>query len=175
MSFSSIADANNAIRRLYGVFEAETLDETLVRDDDLDAAIEVKGAAFTWDSPPPAQDSAAKRRGRTKVARAAAVAAAEKAAEEKARSDEDHVFRMRDIDLVIPRGQLVAVVGAVGAGKSSLLQGLIGEMRRTAGSVKFGGSVGYCPQSAWIQVRAAAMCLFFQCACAAADEWTCDT
>ena len=28
---------------------------------------------------------------------------------------------------------------------------MIGEMRRTAGSVKFKGSVAYCPQSAWIQ------------------------
>ncbi len=41
--------------------------------------------------------------------------------------------------------------GPVGSGKSSLLEGMIGEMRRTAGSVKFKGSVAYCPQSAWIQ------------------------
>ena len=44
-----------------------------------------------------------------------------------------------------------AVTGPVGSGKSSLLQGLIGEMRRTAGTVRFHGSVAYCPQSAWIQ------------------------
>ena len=54
----------------------------------------------------------------------------------------------------IPRGMLVAVVGPVGSGKTSLLQGLIGEMRKTSGSITFGGSVGYCPQSAWIQVGA---------------------
>ena len=44
--------------------------------------------------------------------------------------------------------------GSVGSGKTSLLQGLIGEMRKTSGSITFGGSVGYCPQSAWIQVGA---------------------
>jgi hypothetical protein len=33
-----------------------------------------------------------------------------------------------------------------------LLQGIIGEMRKTSGTVKFGGSVGYCGQSAWVQV-----------------------
>jgi ABC-type transporter Mla maintaining outer membrane lipid asymmetry ATPase subunit MlaF len=55
-------------------------------------------------------------------------------------------------NLSIPRGQLVAIVGPVGTGKTSLLQGIIGEMRRTSGTVKFGGSVSYCPQSAWIQV-----------------------
>lgn len=41
--------------------------------------------------------------------------------------------------------------GPVGSGKSSLLQGMIGEMRRTAGTVRFKGTVAYCPQSAWIQ------------------------
>ena len=60
-------------------------------------------------------------------------------------------FKVKNVSMSVPRGKLVAVVGRVGSGKSSLLQGLIGEMRRTEGTVKFGGSVGYCPQSAWIQ------------------------
>ena len=30
---------------------------------------------------------------------------------------------------------------------------LIGETRKTDGSIVFGGTVGYCPQSAWMQVR----------------------
>ena len=77
--------------------------------------------------------------------------AAEKKAE-KAKVDEENVFTLKDIDMSIPRGQLVAIVGAVGSGKTSLLQGIIGEMRRTSGSVKFGGSVAYSSQSAWIQV-----------------------
>jgi len=55
--------------------------------------------------------------------------------------------------MTIPRGQLVAIVGSVGCGKTSLLQGLIGEMRKTSGSIVFGGSVAYCAQSAWVQVR----------------------
>ena len=36
-------------------------------------------------------------------------------------------------------------------GKSSLLSGIIGEMRRITGSVYVSGSLGYCSQSAWIQ------------------------
>ncbi|KAJ7833819.1 hypothetical protein B0H13DRAFT_2428014 [Mycena leptocephala] len=59
-------------------------------------------------------------------------------------------FALHDITLSIPRGTLVAIVGRVGSGKSSLLQGLIGEMRTTAGKWAFSGSVAYCPQSAWI-------------------------
>lgn len=59
--------------------------------------------------------------------------------------------KIRDVTLSIPRGKLVAFVGPVGSGKTSLLQGIIGEMRKTSGSITFGGSVAYCPQSAWIQ------------------------
>ena len=29
--------------------------------------------------------------------------------------------------------------------------GLIGEMRKVQGSVTFGGTIGYCSQTAWIQ------------------------
>lgn len=53
-------------------------------------------------------------------------------------------------DMEIPRGQLTAIVGPVGSGKSSLLSGLLGDVA-TTGSVALGGRVGYCPQEAWIQ------------------------
>ena len=65
---------------------------------------------------------------------------------------EETLFKLKHIDSKVPRGQLLAIVGAVGSGKTSLLQGLIGDMRKTEGSVRFGGSLGYCSQSAWIQV-----------------------
>jgi hypothetical protein len=35
--------------------------------------------------------------------------------------------------------------------KSSLLSGLLGEMKRKRGEVSISGSVGYCGQTAWIQ------------------------
>ncbi|KAG0220544.1 P-loop containing nucleoside triphosphate hydrolase protein [Mortierella sp. GBAus27b] len=66
-------------------------------------------------------------------------------------SDSKGTFGLRNIDFKIPRGQLVAVVGAVGSGKSSLLNALVGEMRKTDGTMEYGGTIGYCPQSAWIQ------------------------
>jgi len=66
-------------------------------------------------------------------------------------AEEKSSFALKDIDLHIPRGQLVAIVGAVGSGKSSILNALVGEMRKTKGSMEYGGTIGYCPQSAWIQ------------------------
>ncbi|KAG0043171.1 hypothetical protein BGZ83_011761 [Gryganskiella cystojenkinii] len=65
--------------------------------------------------------------------------------------EEKPSFSLKNIDIQIPRGQLVAIVGAVGSGKSSILNALVGEMRKTSGSMEYGGSIGYCPQSAWIQ------------------------
>ncbi|KAJ7039616.1 ABC transporter [Mycena alexandri] len=139
----AIADALNASYRLYDVFVAETFQDTQVRDAKLAVAIEVHDATFTWDGPPP-EDKAS-------PLEAAANAAAAVLALEQAKIDQEKVFKMSNLTFSIPRGQLVAIIGAVGSGKSSLLSGMIGEMRRTTGYVKFGGSVGYCPQTAWIQ------------------------
>uniref|UniRef100_A0A673JUE1 Multidrug resistance-associated protein 1 n=1 Tax=Sinocyclocheilus rhinocerous TaxID=307959 RepID=A0A673JUE1_9TELE len=55
------------------------------------------------------------------------------------------------INVRIPEGAFVAVVGHVGSGKSSLLSALLGEMQKQKGSVSIKGSVAYVPQQAWIQ------------------------
>ncbi|XP_078182457.1 multidrug resistance-associated protein 5 [Carex rostrata] len=54
------------------------------------------------------------------------------------------------IQLVVQRGMRVAVCGAVGAGKSSFLSCILGEMPKVSGHVKISGSIAYVPQSAWI-------------------------
>ncbi|KAI9024263.1 P-loop containing nucleoside triphosphate hydrolase protein [Hyaloraphidium curvatum] len=58
---------------------------------------------------------------------------------------------LHDITLSVQPGWLVAVVGRVGSGKSSLLAALTGEIRRTGGEARMDGGIGYCPQTAWIQ------------------------
>ncbi|XP_045849379.1 ATP-binding cassette sub-family C member 6 isoform X2 [Meles meles] len=58
---------------------------------------------------------------------------------------------LRRINLTVPQGRLLAVVGAVGAGKSSLLSALLGELSKVEGSVSIKGSVAYVPQEAWVQ------------------------
>ncbi|KAJ7671586.1 ABC transporter [Mycena polygramma] len=151
VSFSAIADALNATHRLYDVFVAETFEDVQLRDDKLDVAVEVIDASFTWDGPPPEAEGKKKKGKKSTPLEKAANAAAASLAVQQAKVDEEKVFKMSNLTFSIPRGQLVAIVGAVGSGKTSLLQGMISEMRKTGGSVKFGGSVGYCPQSAWIQ------------------------
>ncbi|NXP47639.1 MRP6 protein, partial [Heliornis fulica] len=58
---------------------------------------------------------------------------------------------LRRIDLTVPRGSLLAVVGQVGAGKSSLLSALLGELEQTDGCMTLMGTAAYVPQQAWIQ------------------------
>ncbi|CAK1601166.1 unnamed protein product [Parnassius mnemosyne] len=58
---------------------------------------------------------------------------------------------LRNISVRIPRGSLVAVVGAVGSGKSSLLAAFLGEMDKISGRINTLGSIAYVPQQAWIQ------------------------
>ena len=87
--------------------------------------------------------------------------------------DDVVVDTLRDITVRIKRGAFTAIVGAVAMGKSSFLAGvsyfivfvfcncfytvlsystgLLGEMKRTKGSVKVSGRIGYCPQQTWIQ------------------------
>ena len=40
------------------------------------------------------------------------------------------------INLTVPEGKLVAVVGTVGCGKTSLLSAILGEMNKVGGTVK---------------------------------------
>ncbi|XP_068605615.1 multidrug resistance-associated protein 1 [Brachionichthys hirsutus] len=58
---------------------------------------------------------------------------------------------LKMLNVCIPDGSLVAVVGHVGSGKSSLLSALLGEMEKIQGTVVVKGLVAYVPQQAWIQ------------------------
>lgn len=58
---------------------------------------------------------------------------------------------LHNINMMVPQGSLLAVVGHVGCGKSSLISALLGEMEKTEGDVSVRGSVAYVPQQAWIQ------------------------
>ncbi|XP_049304937.1 ATP-binding cassette sub-family C member 4 isoform X3 [Bactrocera dorsalis] len=57
---------------------------------------------------------------------------------------------LQDINLEIKRGQLCAVIGPVGAGKSSLLQLLLAELPITDGEVVIQGELSYAAQEPWL-------------------------
>lgn len=55
-----------------------------------------------------------------------------------------------DVSLQLGRGEMVACIGAVGSGKSSLLLALLREMPQYRGKCSVFGRVAYCAQSPWI-------------------------
>ncbi|KAK2353050.1 ABC transporter C family member [Trifolium repens] len=58
---------------------------------------------------------------------------------------------LRDVNLEIKQGQKIAICGPVGAGKSSLLYAILGEIPKISGTVNVGGTLAYVSQSSWIQ------------------------
>lgn len=58
---------------------------------------------------------------------------------------------LRDINIKVDKGKLVAVVGTVGSGKSSIVSAFLGEMERVSGVVNTNGTIAYVSQQAWIQ------------------------
>ncbi|KAI0768143.1 ABC protein [Trametes elegans] len=153
-ALSATTDAQNALGRLRKVFAAETADpaRAIVVDEEQKMALDVRGATFVWEESRAAGEArAAREKGKP----------GGKGKKEKGQKDTGGVegdakaaggpFQVKNIDMAIARGSLVAIVGSVGSGKSSLLQGLIGEMRKIKGHVSFGGRVAYCSQTAWIQ------------------------
>ncbi|RLN27281.1 hypothetical protein BBJ28_00021082 [Nothophytophthora sp. Chile5] len=60
---------------------------------------------------------------------------------------------LNSVNLMVKKGDLAIVHGAVGAGKSSLCSALLGEMEKVSGSVFVRGRVAYYSQQPWIQNR----------------------
>ncbi|XP_026834850.1 multidrug resistance-associated protein 1 isoform X6 [Drosophila erecta] len=58
---------------------------------------------------------------------------------------------LRNINIEVKKNSLVALVGTVGSGKSSVVQAFLGEMEKLAGVVNTVGKLAYVPQQAWIQ------------------------
>lgn len=157
-ALSATADAKNALQRLRDVFKAELLtDDGIAIDQSLPVALRVQHATFQWEevnadvkdiwSKGPKEASKAEKDENARNKDDGLHDGSDVAAVTK----DEEPFLLKDVNLEVPRGRLCAIVGPVGSGKSSLLSGLLGEMKQLAGTVVFGGSVAYCSQIAWIQ------------------------
>eukprot|EP00455_Lapot_gusevi_P037310 TRINITY_DN416_c0_g1_i6.p1 TRINITY_DN416_c0_g1~~TRINITY_DN416_c0_g1_i6.p1 ORF type:complete len:1330 (+),score=511.36 TRINITY_DN416_c0_g1_i6:191-4180(+) len=158
MSLGMLIDCKVALQRIQKFLTAEEIANLPERIKDDEAAIRIENARFTWEL----QDSKSEKKdggnggsgGPPKGPPATPTTVSSPTAKDKdsdEKKEKPEVGALEDINLVIPRGKLVAIVGAVGSGKSSLLCGLLGEMTRTSGRVTISGSLGYCSQQPWIQ------------------------
>lgn len=65
--------------------------------------------------------------------------------------DDGDQIVLKDINLEVRKGELAAIVGMVGSGKSSLLASILGELHKISGEVRVCGSTAYVAQTSWIQ------------------------
>ncbi|KAI8896536.1 P-loop containing nucleoside triphosphate hydrolase protein [Globomyces pollinis-pini] len=63
----------------------------------------------------------------------------------------ESAFQLESLSIDIQPGSLIGIVGSVGAGKSSLLSAIMGQMNLKSGELIVNGSLAYCQQQPWIQ------------------------
>ena len=160
-----VVDAWSSIGRVQDFLIAEEQNDDFIWDMEGKNAVSMHDAAFTWErnvtqdpdnkkgGPPPNKRRSKEVKNAEKAAAKAGkpVDASNNGVDSASTLTETEPFKIHDLDFSIGRNELVAVIGGVGSGKSSLLAALAGDMRRTSGSVTMGATRAFCPQYAWIQ------------------------
>ena len=160
-----VVDAWSSIGRVQDFLIAEEQDDDFIWDMEGKNAVSMHNAAFTWErnvtqdpdnkkgGPPPNKRRSKEVKNAEKAAAKAGkpADASNNGVDSASTLTETEPFKIHDLDFSIGRNELVAVIGGVGSGKSSLLAALAGDMRRTSGSVTMGATRAFCPQYAWIQ------------------------
>ncbi|KAI2623280.1 ATP-binding cassette transporter protein YOR1-like protein [Hypoxylon sp. NC1633] len=160
-------DAWSSLKRIQEFLLSEEQEEDVILEPEGKYAVEMHNASFTWErtttqesesSPNANGEKKGKGGSPQKGTRPASKAGntggpLEDSSEDTASTlvEEREPFKLHDLNVEIGRNELVAVIGTVGSGKSSLLAALAGDMRKTSGEVVLGASRAFCPQYAWIQ------------------------
>ncbi|TVY33255.1 Multidrug resistance protein [Lachnellula subtilissima] len=171
-----VTDAWSSIYRIQEYLMSEDQDDEAKVDEEAKYALELDKADFTWERTATQDPDAIRMTGKKqtkdelkfeRAAKKQAIKDEKLAAKRKSTEPvpsgemtpddvstligDKEPFKLQNIDFSIGRNELVAVIGGVGSGKSSLLAALAGDMRRTKGRVTMGASRAFCPQYAWIQ------------------------
>lgn len=156
-----VVDAWASIQRIQEYFLAEEQEDDFIWDMEGKSALQLDHANFTWERTLISDLSKSSAGNKKNLAQDKEMKRSQvKSPDPNASSDAlgsastlTHVepFRLLDINISVGRNELIAVIGSVGSGKSSLLAAIAGDMRRTSGTVTMGASRAFCPQYAWIQ------------------------
>ncbi|CAG8684351.1 647_t:CDS:10 [Cetraspora pellucida] len=152
VAIASISDAYISIDRINDFLQADELSVLPEVNPNEQYAIKVTDGEFIWEKSDKNENDSSPTISNEKALDASTVSTPADLAEN---FENSHPLSPRshlcNINVSIPHGKLIAIVGSVSSGKSSLLSALVGEMKKIKGEVLFGGNLGYCPQSAWIQ------------------------
>ncbi|KAI1391160.1 ATP-binding cassette transporter protein YOR1-like protein [Hypoxylon trugodes] len=160
-------DAWSSLKRIQDFMLSEEQEEDVVLEPEGKYAVEMHDASFTWERTPTQENEGSLGPNGKKEDKAGSTQKAakrtsktsnnggplEESSEDTASTlvEEREPFKLQELNLAIGRNELIAVIGTVGCGKSSLLAALAGDMRKTSGEVILGASRAFCPQYAWIQ------------------------
>lgn len=177
MVIGLVMDALQSIARIEKFLLAEDAPDVMSVENGAGIALDLRDASFTWEQSSPSDPTEGVANGAGRVAnlreakikekeakverkkkakeikkqREAGAGSAGEVTEPSGPTPEATPFTLNDINLQVRPGELIAVIGGVGSGKSSLLSAIVGDMRRTAGSSTLNGKVALCAQLAWIQ------------------------
>ncbi|KAG0345643.1 Multidrug resistance-associated protein 1 [Podila humilis] len=139
------------------ILESATETVTEMPQDPTIPVIEIKDAVFAWETEGPEVETEKEKIAREKdedkkqkQLEKEALKAGKPIPERPAKVEKNYGPTLTDINLSVARGNLTAVVGRVGQGKTSLLNAIIGDMYKRQGSVKVYGRMAYVAQQAWI-------------------------
>ena len=112
-----------SLKRINNFLNADEIPQYITRDASYTNAILLTNGSFSWDKCPESSEN------------------------------EDFQPTLTNINVEIAKRTMVAVVGSVGSGKSSLLSTILGEMHKCAGSINISNelNIAYVSQQAWIQ------------------------
>lgn len=164
MVLSQTIDAWSSLKRIEEFLLEEEQEEDVIQKEDGPNAIELHNASFTWERTPTQEKDEKTDKQKKKEQKVKDKAASQNQTPHGSRPgtssgedtastlvEEREPFKIQDLSVEVGRNELIAVIGTVGSGKSSLLAALAGDMRKTNGEVVFGASRAFCPQYAWIQ------------------------
>ncbi|ETN84993.1 ABC transporter transmembrane region [Necator americanus] len=126
-----LAEAIVAIRRIQEILLSEQWEGVQPHTQDQNVAIRFRSATLTWSRPN--VESTATPTEATPV------------------DTQESAFTLDNITLIIRKKELTGICGAVGSGKSALLNSIIGHMFTINGDIEVGGTFAYAPQIPWIQ------------------------
>nr|XP_012137463.1 PREDICTED: multidrug resistance-associated protein 7 isoform X2 [Megachile rotundata] len=68
--------------------------------------------------------------------------------------EDNKIFTIHDINVTVPKGHLIGIMGKVGSGKSLLLDGILGEITKVRGTISMSDvekGFAYIKQNPWLQ------------------------
>lgn len=149
MALKPLSETSIALRRMKVILLMKETSFKCKAPEDTNNAIEVVSGSFAWNSEKPEEQGFSASREDLLEQNSKERVEGEKLLEQNGTPKQ--VIMLKNIDLAVPKGELVGICGAVGSGKSSLLYAILDQMETVSGSVAIAGSMALVSQQAWIQ------------------------